>query len=122
MLHDFTFFCLCLICYVGPTATSKKGDKRTRDEANAKTKHQGTFYAEGDDPHDALDLLPAGIQAQIVAMATEKERVHAISAYLNGLLSLLPTLKKMTVLAQKDKASRIKLLLQLTDGIDISEL
>ena len=111
---------MCLI-YVGPTP-KKKRDKRTRDEANAKTKNQGKIYNEGDDPNAALDLLPFGIQAQIMAIATEEERMHAISAYLNGLLCLLPKLQQTTVLAQKDMESKINLLLQLTDGIDITEL
>ena len=96
------------------TSTKKKKKKKTKrdiDEALQPSQHQGRLYGEDDDPNDALNLLPAGIAAQIIGIPSEDERTASINAYLNSRLSLLPELVQQEVLAFGTMEERITRLL-----------
>jgi hypothetical protein len=89
-----------------PAASVKSAKKkRSRDEV-----HQ-----EGDDVLQSLSLLPAGIQAEINANATDMDgRANTCNTYLNGLLAVLPEEKQKEVLAVNLISDRIALLIELT--------
>ena len=92
------------------------------EEANEKPAHQGRMYQEGDDPNEALSLLPTGIQAEISAYPTEEARTAAINTYVNGLYSVLDTVAQANINQLATNLERVKALLQINSGEDDDDM